>query len=367
MDFTFSSEQDELRATVDKALGRHYDLDTRREISASEAGWSSAVWDRLVDLGLTAIPFPESAGGLDGSVVDLVAVAERLGAHLVVEPWTASVVLAGGLLTAAAQEPSRTSPDVPLAAWTEGVAAGSLRATLGHEEGRGTPDPELVTTVAERADGGHTLSGSKRLVLHGDQADLVLVTARLDESLALFAVEGPIAGARGYTTVDGRRAADLHLDATPALLVSAEADRFLAPTLDRALVVLAAEAVGAMGESLARTAEYVSTREQFGKPIGTFQAIAHRLADMKIAYTRARATLLYTTALAEAGRLTGRDVSVLKAQVGRLGKQVGESAIQAHGGVGMTDELSIGHLHKRILTIDAMFGGHDHHTRLLGV
>lgn len=136
--------------------------------------------------------------------------------------------------------------------------------------------------------------------------------------------------------------------------------------LDRAIIVLSAEAVGAMGELLRRTSEYAFTREQFGAPIGTNQALGHRLADMKIAHTKARATLLHTTAVAEAHRLTARDVAVLKAQVGRLGRVVGESAIQVHGGVGMTDELPVGHLHKRILTVDALFGPADHHLRTLG-
>jgi len=152
----------------------------------------------------------------------------------------------------------------------------------------------------------------------------------------------------------------------PAVLLVADAEVLVREALDRAVVVLAAEAVGAMGELLRRTSEYMVTREQFGVPIGTFQALGHRLADMKIAYTKARATLLHTAALAEASRLSAREVAVLKAQVGRLGRQLGESAIQLHGGVGMTDELPVGHLHKRILTIDALCGTAEYHLRTLG-
>src|SRR5699024_3475398 len=221
-----------------------------------------------------------------------------------------------------------------------------------HEEGRGTPDPALIATSAEASGGGHTLTGEKRLVLHGAAADVLVVTARLEGRVALFLVDlaGPDASERTtrgvttpeFTTIDGRRAAHVRFAGAPAVLLVADAEVLVREALDRAVVVLAAEAVGAMGELLRRTSEYMVTREQFGVPIGTFQALGHRLADMKIAYTKARATLLHTVALAEASRLSAREVAVLKAQVGRLGRQLGESAIQLHGGVGMTDELPVG-------------------------
>jgi alkylation response protein AidB-like acyl-CoA dehydrogenase len=172
-----------------------------------------------------------------------------------------------------------------------------------------------------------------------------------------------------FTTVDGRRAAHIGFDraeVAPDALLAPDADAVVREVVARAIVALGAEAVGAMGELLRRTADYAATREQFGKPIATFQAVAHRLADMKIACVKARATLLHTTALAEAGRARPTDISVLKAQVGRLGRAVGESAIQTHGGVGMTDELPIGHLVKRILAVEAMFGGTEHHLRVIG-
>ncbi len=358
MDFTFTEEQRQLRSTVTRALQRDYPFDQRQAIVASEDGWSADVWQQLVELGLTAIPFAEDVGGLEGSVVDLVAVAEVFGAHLLAEPWTASVVLAGGMLAAA---------DAPAArAGLERIASGEAIGALAHEEGRGTPDPALIDTRAVQAGGGYALTGEKRVVLHGAAADLVVVTARLEGELVLFLVEGSTADATPFTTLDGRPAAHLRFDGTPATLLAAQAEPVVRTALERALVVLSAEAVGAMGELVRSTAAYASTREQFGVPIGTHQALAHRLADMKIAHLKARSTLLYTTALAEADRLTPRDVAVLKAQVGRLGREVGESAIQTHGGVGMTDELPIGHLHKRILAVDALFGAADHHLRVLG-
>lgn len=359
MDFTFTAEQNELRSTVTRALQREYPFEKRQAIVGSEGGWSNDVWQQLVDLGLTSIPFPEDVGGLEGSIVDLVAVAEVFGAHLLAEPWTASVVLVGGMLAAV--------PDnADARACLERIAAGEAIGAFAHEEGRGTPDPALIATAAEISGSGHALTGDKRMVLHGAAADVLVVTARLEGELALFLADPAASTATPFTTIDGRRAAHLRFDGSPATLLAAEAEPKVREALDRAIVVLSAEAVGAMGELLRRTSEYAFTREQFGAPIGTNQALGHRLADMKIAHMKARATLLHTTALAEAHRLTARDVAVLKAQVGRLGREVGESAIQIHGGVGMTDELPVGHLHKRILTVDALFGPADHHLRTLG-
>jgi alkylation response protein AidB-like acyl-CoA dehydrogenase len=203
------------------------------------------------------------------------------------------------------------------------------------------------------------------------------VTARLDgepgrpEGLALLVVEPGTAGVRitPFRTVDGRRAAHIGfagVEVPADACISADAHAAITTTIGDALVALAAEAVGAMGALLRRTAEYATTRRQFGVPIASFQVVAHRLADMKIAHTRARATLLHTAALVEAGRAAPRDLSVLKAQVGRLGRSVGEAAVQTHGGVGTTDELAVGHYLKRLLAIDAMFGDSDYHLRVIG-
>ena len=359
MDFTYTQEQDQLRSILISALRRDYSFTQRQTIVASDAGWSTAIWEQLTELGLTAIPFAEEVGGLDGSIVDLVAVAEIFGAYLVSEPWIPSTVLAGGALAA--------FPDVPEArSLLVQIAAGEVIGALAHEEGRGTPDPSLVTMEAERTGEAYTLTGDKRMVLHGVAAEIVLVTARVDGEVALFVVEGSAPAATKFATIDGRPAAHLRFDATPAKLIAANAEAPLRQALNRAIIVLAAEAVGAMGALLEQTVEYAHTRQQFGSPIGTFQVIAHRMADMKLAYAKCRATLLHTTAVAEAADPTAHDIAVLKAQVGRLGRSVGEAAIQIHGGVGMTDELPIGHLHKRILTIDALLGSAEYHTRTLG-
>ena len=171
--------------------------------------------------------------------------------------------------------------------------------------------------------------------------------------------------ARSFTTIDGRSAANITFKTVPAEEIASGRET-VERILSQAIIAQCAEAVGAMGALLSATAEYAMTRKQFGVPIGSFQAVAHRLADMKIAYNKARATLIYTTALAESGAASSRDMAILKGQTGKLGKAVGEAAIQTHGGVGMTDELSIGHYHKRLLALDAQFGGHSYHLRKVG-
>jgi alkylation response protein AidB-like acyl-CoA dehydrogenase len=364
MDFTFTAEQDELRDSVARYLQRDYDFDARQAIVASAVGWSPRVWRHLADMGLLAAPFAEEVGGLGGSVVDVVAISELFGAHLLVEPYVGSVVLAGGALALLPEQATA-------ARWLKRIVAGEAIGAFAHEEGAGTPDPALVATRAERTAAGFALSGEKKLVLHGAEADVLVVSARLGDALALFAVDRGTAGlaVTPFTSLDGRRAAHLRFEGAEVpsdSLLTPDAHALVELVVARAIVALAADAVGAMGELLRRTSDFAATREQFGAPIGNFQAVAHRLADMKIAYVKARSTLIYTAALVEAGRAEPHDISVLKAQAGRLGRLIGESAIQTHGGVGMTDELPIGHLVKRILATEAMFGATDHHLRTIG-
>lgn len=358
MNFTFTEEQEMLRASVSRYLQRDYDFDTRQAIVASSAGWSTPVWRRLAYMGLLAAPFPEDVGGLGGSIVDVVALGELFGAHLLVEPYVGSVVMVGGALTGVPGQPAAVR-------WLKRIITGDAVGAFAHEEG------DLLTTATRTAT-GFEVTGEKKLVLHGATADLLVVSARLGSGYALFAVDR--AATEGlvttpFVTIDGRPAAHIRFTgaAVPReALLATGADARIADIVTRAILALSAEAVGAMTELLRRTAEYAATREQFGVPIGSFQAVAHRLADMKIATVKARATLLHTTAVVEAGRHTPTDISVLKAQAGRLGRQVGEAAVQTHGGVGMTDELPIGHLFKRILAIGAMFGSTEQHLRAIG-
>jgi alkylation response protein AidB-like acyl-CoA dehydrogenase len=370
MDFSFTESQAMLRDSVGRYLGDKYDFDTRRAIVRSEPSGSSTIWKGLAELGLLALPFPEAAGGLGGSIVDVVAVAELFGERLLVEPYFATVLLAGRALALA--EGHAAAHD-----WLARIIAGEARAAFAHEEGRGTPDPRLIAVTARPAADGYHLQGEKRFVLNGADADVLVVSARLSgrpgeqDGLALLLVDPKAAGVTiaKIDGLDGRSAAHIRFGGVQVAesdVLLRDAHAAIERVIAEAILALAAEAVGAMGALLAMTSEYAATRKQFGVPIGGFQVVAHRLADMKLAYAKARSTLLYTTALAEAGRATPRDISVLKAQVGRLGRAIGEAAVQTHGGVGMTDELPVGHYLKRLLTIDQLFGDSEHHFRMIG-
>jgi alkylation response protein AidB-like acyl-CoA dehydrogenase len=358
MDFSFTEEQQMLRDGLGRYLEKSYDFDARQKVVRGEDPWSREAWAQYAEFGLMMLPFPEEKGGLGGSISDCVAVAELLGKHIAVEPYSSSVMLAGAALAAGENDDA--------GAWLERVIGGDAVVAFAYEEGAGTPSPEHIAMIA--MDG--KLSGEKRLVIAGAEAEALVVVARAGEGgpLGLYLVEAGANGmdVRAYTTIDGLSAANIRFDGTPARLLLADASEPLDRILARAVTVQCAEAVGAMGVLMAITGEYAATRKQFGVPIGTFQAVAHRLADMKIAYTKARATTLYTTALVEAGVATARDIAVMKGQVGKLGRAVGEAAIQTHGGVGMTDELSVSHYHKRLLALDAQMGSHDYHLRVVG-
>ncbi|MCW2668070.1 MAG: Butyryl-CoA dehydrogenase [Frankiales bacterium] len=370
MDFTFTDEQAMLRESVSRYLHKHYTFAARQALVSSDRPYSAEVWQHFVDLGLLSLPFPESVGGVGGSVVDLVAIGEPFGEHLLVEPYLASVLLAGKALAA-------TADNVRARDWLQRILAGTALGAFAHEEGNGTPDPAQVALRCKGTGAAFQLDGEKRLVLGAAEADVLVVTARVEgepgrrDGLALLLVAPGAPGVRltPFTTVDGRSAAHVAFDSVevPAEdCLSTDAYAVITSTVGDALVSLSAEAVGAMGALLRQTAEFATTRRQFGVPIATFQVVAHRLADMKIDVTKARASLLYTAALVEAGRATPRDLSVLKAQVGRLGRSVAEAAVQTHGGIGTTDELAIGHYLKRLLAIDAMFGDSDYHYRVVG-
>jgi len=367
MDFSYTAEQDMLRESVERLLSAQYDFHKRQTIVQSDSGVSDAIWTELRDLGLVQLPFDAAQGGLDGSIVDMVAVAETFGKFLVAEPLLISTMLAGRMLAACADHPEA-------AAWTARIAAGTARAAFAHEEGHGTADPALVGMKAEREGSDYIMTGEKRLVIGAAGADRLVVTGRLSgvpgdqAGIGLFLVD-PLSPAVTLTPVrmfDGRRAAHIRFDRCAATLIEAESFATIDRLVNEALVVLAAEVVGAIEALVQQTADYASTRKQFGAPIASFQAVAHRLADMKIAHVKARATLIHTAAIAEAGVLARRDVSILKAQTATLGRCVGEAAVQLHGGIGMTDELAIGHYLKHILAFGAMFGDADFHSRRIG-
>ncbi len=362
MDFTFTSEQDMLRASLARLLTQTCSFDQRQARLRAERGDDAAVWRQLAEMGLLALPIDEAAGGLGGTASDLVAIGELLGRHLVVEPYVGAILLGGKALALGGERAG---------ALLGAVIAGDAIVALAHEERHGIgPLAQLGTTLRE-GPGGLQLDGAKQLVLDGADAQTLIVSARHGERLALVRVDPAAAGVTiaGYTTVDGRRAANVRFAGVaidPSAVLVDDGEAALARVIDHATLALCAEAVGAMGALLEASSTYGATRKQFGVPIASFQAIAHRLADMKIAWAKANALLLHTAALVESGKGGWREIALLKAQVGRLGRSLGESAVQVHGGIGMTDELNVGHYHKRILAIEAMLGSTDYHLRRIG-
>lgn len=362
MDFSFTEEQQMLRDGLGRYLEKSYDFDARQKIVSGDQPWSREAWAQYAEFGLLMLPFSEEHGGLGGSISDCVAVSELLGKHLAVEPWSHAIMQGGAALAVGSSDEA--------AGWLEKVIGAESLAAFAYEEGAGTPSPQHVAMAATQSGDGYLINGEKRLVIAGSEADVLVVVARNGEGgpLALFLVEGDAEGltARSYPTIDGMSAANIHFNGVSASLLLADASDALEAILENAITVQCAESVGAMGALLALTGEYAATRKQFGVPIASFQAIAHRLADMKIAYTKARATTIYTTALVESGAASPRDIAVMKGQVGKLGRAIGEAAIQTHGGVGMTDELSVSHYHKRLLALDAQMGASEYHLRTLG-
>lgn len=364
MNFDFSEEQTMLRDGITRFLGKTYDFHQRQAIVASATGTSAQVWQKFVELGLLHLPHDEANGGLGGTICDSAAFADLFGRHLVVEPYVGTVLLASRALALANDHPIARD-------WLARTLEDGTTLAFAHEEGTGTGNPARITTKIERNGERAVLSGAKRLVLDGAEAALLVVTTQLADgamALALVDPKRPGVTIRGYTTVDGRRAANIDfagvaVDPTEIVAVDGLA---LARVIEDAILFLCGEAVGAAEALVEVSSAYAATRQQFGVPIARFQAIAHLLADMKIASVKLRASLLYTLALRETGRATPRDISLFKAQAGRLGRQIGESAVQIHGGVGMTDELIVGHYLKRLLAIDAMFGSADYHLAMAG-
>lgn len=363
MDLAFSDEQRLLAETVGDYLEQERDFLARRAQLAAGVTLAPRVWKHLADQGLLALPRSEAVGGMGGSIVDLVAVAMRFGAAMVTEPYLATVVLAGAALEAAGTQDAD--------ALLHRIAAGETIAAFAHEEDVSGAPPGQIETSAIAKDGGFVLNGVKHFVLAAGDATDLIVTAKYDDQVAVFHLPADTAGIGldRFVTIDGRGAGRLRLSDVrvpeSALLIRDAEDTVNAMVAD-AVIYLSAESVGAMDALFRMTSSYAATRNQFGVPIATFQTIAHRLADMKIALTKAHASLLYVTALREAGAARPADISVLKAQTGRLGRYLAEAAVQTHGGVGMTDELAVGHLLKRIIANDALFGDAELHLRLLG-
>ncbi|HUB94810.1 MAG TPA: acyl-CoA dehydrogenase family protein [Stellaceae bacterium] len=370
MDFDLSPEQSLLKESVGKLLADHYTFEQRKAYAQSADGFSREMWDRYAEQGLLGLPFAEAQGGFGAGPVETMIVMEAMGGALTLEPYWSSVVLAGGLLRAGASE-------AQLRALVPRIAAGEVFA-FAHAEREARYDLAHVGTRARRVGGEWRLDGEKSLVLAGDSAETFVVSARISgeprdrNGMALFLVAGSAPGLarRAYPTQDGRRAAEISLVSVVARDVVGEPGACLAlieRVADEALAALAAEAVGAMAVLTDMTVDYLKTRRQFGVPIGSFQVLQHRAADMLIALEQARSMALFATMMAEepdAGERR-KSLAAAKVQIGRSAKLVAQHAIQLHGGMGMTMEYMAGHYMKRLAMIETMLGDTEHHLRAL--
>ena len=368
MSFTFTDDQRQLAESIDRYLSDKYGFEQRTRIRKGEGGWSRDVWKDFAELGWLAFPIAEEHGGLGGSTVDLALMMEAFGKALVVEPFVATIVLGAEIVAKA--DPERAAQILPQ------VAAGEHLLAFAHSEPNSRYDLPRVSTMATESDEGWVLDGHKAVVLHGDSADTLIVSARTGgrdderEGITLFLVPGDAEGLtkKAYPTIDGMRGADLEFDGVrvghdAVLGEMGRALDIVEGVVDRACVALASEGVGAMQATVDLTTEYLKTRTQFGKPLGSFQVLQHRAVDM-LSETRFAHALCYRTAgLMDtvSGVERARAASIIKAEIGRAGKLVGEEAIQLHGGMGMTDEMAVGHYFKRLRLIDVTFGNAGHH------
>ncbi|UVW26928.1 acyl-CoA dehydrogenase family protein [Massilia sp. H6] len=365
MHFNLNEEQVQFADALKRWIGRDYSFEQRRAIIASPEGTSSQAWARLVELGMTALPVPQEQGGFSGGATDMFVVMRELGRALVVEPYLATVLGAQFLKLGGGH-----------GALLEAVATGELKMACALGERQSRHDLRDILTRAERDGAGWRLDGEKNVVIHGAEAGVLVVSARTggaqrdEDGITLFAVPADAPGLRqtAYRGLDGLRAADLRFDGVvlPPDAVIGQAGNgweLLEHGADYGAGLLCFEALGAMEALFDATLEYLKTRQQFGVPIGKFQALQHRMADMYIHLEQARSmALLVAVKLDGADAAERRQVAAAaKYRVGEAARFIGQQAVQLHGGMGVTDELAASHYFKRLTTIDLTLGDRDHH------
>jgi len=373
MDFELSGEQQLLRDNVARLMKDRYAFEARKTYQSSPHGFSDDLWTEYAEMGLLGAPFPEDDGGFGGGPVETMIVMEEFGRALALEPYLETVVLCGALLKCAAPPERR-------AELIGAIASGELRLSFAHAERQSGFDLQDVGLSARKDGGAFVLNGEKGLVLNGDSADKLIVSARVAggrrdrEGIGLFLVDADAPGLsrRGYQTQDGLRSAEVTFAGVRVEPENVLGDPHggLAPierAADEAIAALSAEAVGAMSEALALTVEYMKTRKQFGVTIGSFQALQHRASDMVVALEQARSMMYFATMMASEDDAVARAkaMSAAKAQIGRSAKFIGQQAVQMHGGIAMTHEYKVGHLFKRLTMIDVAYGDSDLHVRRL--
>jgi pimeloyl-CoA dehydrogenase small subunit len=373
MDFDLSEEQRLLKESLDRLIADRYAFEQRKTYGQSPEGWSRELWAQYAELGLLGLPFAEEYGGSAGGPVETMIAMEAFGHALALEPFLATVVLGGGFLRHGGSAAQRTEL-IPK------IADGTLTLAFAQTERHSRYDLADISTVAVRDGATWVIDGEKGVVLHGDSADKLIVTARVGggqrdrDGVGVFIADSKAAGVsrRGYPTQDGLRAAEITLAGVrvgpEGVLGEPGAGLPLVErVVDEAIAALCAEAVGTMTAMHELTVDYLKTRRQFGREIGSFQILQHRAVEMLIALEQARSMAMFATMMAaeEDGAERRNALSAAKVQIGRSGRLIGQQAIQLHGGIGMTMEYKVGHYFKRVTMIDTMFGDADHHLREL--
>jgi alkylation response protein AidB-like acyl-CoA dehydrogenase len=368
MNFDLTQEQQLLKDSVERFVTDNYSLEARIKLTDAEPGFSEAHWQSMAELGWLALPFAEEDGGFGGGPIDTMLLMESFGKGLVVEPYLASIVLGGGAL-------KRGGSNALKAEVLPGVIDGSRQLAFGYAEEQARFDLDDVVTSARIDGDAFVLNGTKSMVLNAATADQIVVSARTSggqvdaHGISLFLIDAKADGVSldNYPTVDGLRASEVKLSnvrvGRERLL--GELDKgydILAAVANDAVLALCAEAVGAMEVLYKDTVEYTQQRKQFGHPLSDFQVLQHRMVEMFMEYEQCKSLLYRATMEASQGLDVGmRTTHALKHLVGRAGIFIAENAVQLHGGMGMTEELRIGHYFKRMLVIDSQFGNADYH------
>ena len=361
MDFEFTDDQVSLRDAVAKWVDKGFDFSRRHRI-AKAGGKTRDVYTELAELGLTGLAVPEAHGGMGFGAVEAMVVMEELGRGLVNAPYAAAALVVPVLLSAA--------PEAVKAAWLPKIASAEALVVPAIQERGARYQLSHVTTTATPGAAGWTLTGQKHVVPAADEADAFVVVARLSGAadsaagIGLFLVEtgAPGVTVTGYPTQDGSRAGELKLADAPATLISADGFALLEQAVDVGIAAACAEGVGAMDRMVALTVDYMNTRKQFGVTLATFQALKHRIADVKMQQELGRSMSYYASLkLGEPGPQRRRALSQAKVQLGQSMRYVGQQCTQIHGGIGVTDEYASSHYFKRLTVLEMVYGDTMHH------
>ena len=370
MDFNFNEEQTLIQGQVAQFIQRDYGWEKRQSLVSSDLGFSEENWKIFAELGWLGISLSEESGGFGGTALESMIIMEEFGKGLVVEPFLETVILCSNLIDCCGTDEQKEEI-------LGQVIAGDMHLALGFTEPQSRFNLADVTTEAKLKDGNYVVNGFKSVVMNGPNANKFIISTRTSgkqtdkDGITLLVVDANQDGVsiRNYPTVDGRRASELTLENVilpSSCLLGSEDEGFkpLEDAIDNATLGICAEAVGAMEVLYKTTVEYTKTREQFGQPIGKFQVLQHRMVDMFMEYEQSK-SLLYMATIknVEGSPDAKKSISGLKYQVGKAAKFIGQQSVQLHGGMGVTEELNVGHFFKRLTTIISIFGNTDYHLK----